>query len=120
MHGWGWRGLSEEHQAGARRGMAIGMGCSLQRVRGGDTRDGAMGGGAGEARTATSAKPPLGSIAMPTGYMNLALPPAPSRKPAEPLPASVVVAPVARSTRRTRWLPRSCDASWEDTLSKES
>eukprot|EP00964_Phaeocystis_antarctica_P128451 scaffold92250_cov61-Phaeocystis_antarctica.AAC.4 len=76
---------------------------------------GYTGGGRG---TTTSAKVPLGSIAMPQGLLNRALSPTPSPKPAEPLPASVVVAPVAISTRRMRWLPVSCDASWEDTLRK--
>eukprot|EP00964_Phaeocystis_antarctica_P101189 scaffold66689_cov43-Phaeocystis_antarctica.AAC.1 len=57
-------------------------------------RDGAMRGYAGGRRTATSAKVPLGSIATPFGYWNRALPPAPLVKPAEPLPASVVVAPL--------------------------
>ena len=37
---------------------------------------------------------PLGSIATPNGLANRALPPAPSREPRVPLPASVVVAPV--------------------------
>ena len=36
-----------------------------------------------------------------------------------PLPASVVVAPVAMSTRRIRLLIWSCDASWENTLNEE-
>eukprot|EP00964_Phaeocystis_antarctica_P114900 scaffold78857_cov57-Phaeocystis_antarctica.AAC.1 len=63
-----------------------------------------MRGHGGGRRTATSAKVPLGSIAMPPGYWNQALPPAPSPKPREPLPASVVVAPLAISTRRIRWL----------------
>jgi hypothetical protein len=67
---------------------------------------------AGEDRTATSANVPLGSIATATGRLNWALAPSPSRKPAVPLvPASVVVAQVARSTRRMLWLKRSCEAS---------
>ena len=68
----------------------------------------------GGRRTATSAKVPLGSIAMPTGRLNRALPPAPLLKP-RVLPASVVVAPVAMSTRRIRWLLPSCDASCDNT-----
>jgi hypothetical protein len=58
----------------------------------------------GGRRTETSAKVPLGSIATSYGSLNMALPLAPSPKPAEPLPASVVVSPVAISTRRMRWL----------------
>ena len=65
-------------------------------------RDGGMRGHGGGRRTPTSAKVPLGSIATPCGTLNRALTPAPSRKPAEPLPARVVVAPVAMSTRRIR------------------
>ena len=53
--------------------------------------------------TETSANVPLGSIATPRGKLNLALAPAPSPKPRTPLPASVVVTPVAISTRRMRW-----------------
>ena len=68
-------------------------------------------GGAGQARTATSAKVPLGAIAMPTGFSNWALAPTPSLKP-RVLPSSVVVSPVAISTRRTRSPPDFCDASW--------
>ena len=72
-------------------------------------------GGAGQARTATSAKVPLGAIAMPTGFSNWALAPTPSLEP-RVLPASVVVSPVAISTRRTRLPPDSCDTSWGHTL----
>ena len=67
---------------------------------------------AGEARTATTAKVPLRSIAMSQGRLNWASVPTPSRKPAV-LPANVVVAPVLRLTWRIRWLPYSCGASWE-------
>ena len=67
-------------------------------------------GGAGQARTPTSAKVPSGAIAMPTGWLNWALAPTPSLEPWVP-PAIVVVAPVAMSTRRIRWLELSCDAS---------
>ena len=35
----------------------------------------------GQARTATSAKAPLGAIATPEGLLNLAMVPTPSRKP---------------------------------------
>ena len=72
----------------------------------------------GGRRTATSAKVPLGSMVTPLGRLNRALLPSPSRKPRVPLPASVVVAPVAMSTRRMRLFQRSCDASLEDTLRK--
>ena len=59
-------------------------------------------GEAGEARTPTRAKVPLGSIATPLGELNRALvPTAASLKPLV-LPASVVVAPVVTSTRRMR------------------
>ena len=67
--------------------------------------------GAGEARTATSANPPFGAIAMPAGEENWALAPMPSRKPEAPVPASVVVDRVAMSMRRMRWLFWSCDAA---------
>ena len=61
-------------------------------------------------RTVTSAKVPLRSIATPRRLMNWALPPlmkppAPLMMPSTPLvpvPARVVVAPVAISTRRIR------------------
>ena len=66
----------------------------------------------------TSAKIPLGSIATYTGAVNSTLPPSPSRKPRVPLPASVVVFPVAMSTWRMRLSTMSCDAPWEDTLNK--
>ena len=59
------------------------------------------------ARTVTSAKLPLGSIAMPKGWLNRALVARPSLKPLV-LPASVVVFPVGMSTRRTRWFVKSC------------
>ena len=59
---------------------------------------------AGKASTVTSANVLLGSIATLLGLKNMALAPTPSLKPGV-LPASVVVAPVAMSTRRTRWLP---------------
>ena len=65
-------------------------------------RDGGMWGYGGGRRTATSVKVPLGSIATPSGLLNRAIAPGPSRKPREPLPASVVVALVAMSTRRIR------------------
>ena len=68
---------------------------------------------AGEARTATTAKVPLRSIAMSQGRLNWASVPTPSWRPAEPVPANVVAAPVSRLTLRIRWLLRSCDASWE-------
>ena len=62
----------------------------------------------GQARTATSAKAPLGAIATRSGLLNWAVVPSPSRKPRRvPLPARVVVASVAMSTRRMRWLERS-------------
>ena len=64
-------------------------------------------------RTPTSAKVPLGSIATPQGALKRALAPTPSRRPALRLPARVVVTPLARSTRRTRWPPYSCDPSGE-------
>ena len=67
-------------------------------------------GGAGEARTATSAKPPLGAIATSRGSLNCALPP--SREPRPLPPASVVVTPVAMSMLRMRW--PSCDAAREE------
>ena len=77
-----------------------------------------MRGCGGEARTATRAKVPLGSIAMALGRPNRALvPTAASLKPLV-LPASVVVAPEVRSIRRMRWLLRSCDAPGAGTLSE--
>eukprot|EP00964_Phaeocystis_antarctica_P023327 scaffold13055_cov56-Phaeocystis_antarctica.AAC.4 len=81
-------------------------------------RDCGMRGHGGGRRTATSAKVPLGSMATPNGPSNRALPRAPSRKPLLPLPASVVVAPVAMSTRRMRLPLWSCDASWDNALRK--
>ena len=68
-------------------------------------------GGAGQARTATRAKPPLRAMSMPQGILNWALVPTPSRKPRAPLPATVETSRVARSMRRMLWLPCSCDAS---------
>eukprot|EP00964_Phaeocystis_antarctica_P035207 scaffold20089_cov59-Phaeocystis_antarctica.AAC.3 len=65
-------------------------------------RDGGMRGYEGGRRTPTSAKVPVGSIATPRGPENLALAPVPSRKPRVPMPARVVVAPVAMLTRRIR------------------
>ena len=59
---------------------------------------------AGEARTATTAKVPLRSIAMLEGVLNWASVPTPSRKPRVPLPANVVVSPVSRLTWRIAWL----------------
>jgi len=57
-------------------------------------------------RSATSAKPPLGSIATSIGPLKEAIGVLhDSKKPLKPLPASVVVAPVAMSTRRIRLLP---------------
>ena len=57
----------------------------------------------GQARTATSAKAPLGAIAILLGYSNCALVPmSASLKPGMPVPARVVVAPVVMSTRRIR------------------
>ena len=76
-----------------------------------------MAGCGGGKRTPTSAKVPLGSIAMPRGLWNWALSLAPLKKPAVPLPAKMVVAPVAILTWRMRSLS-SCDASWENTLRK--
>ena len=114
-------GSSEERPGGARRGVAMEMGAAHSVCEAGVLPSagwrhaGVYGGGR---RTATSAKAPLGSIATQVGILNMALPLAPSPKPAEPLPASVVVSPVAISTRRTRWFQASCDASWEDTLRK--
>ena len=83
----------------------------LQRVRGGEEariRRMARRGGAGQARTATRAKPPLGAMSMLQGMENWALVPTPLRKPRTALPATVVVSRVARSMRRM--LVLSCDA----------
>jgi len=61
-------------------------------------------------RSATSAKAPLGSIVTPNGLLNMALLPAPLRKP-KMLPASVVTTLVAISTRRMRWLTESATSA---------
>ena len=90
----------EQLQAGGRVVRLVGTGgCALCGI--------VRRGFAGWARTVTSAKLPLGSIAMPKGRSNRALVPRPSLKPWV-LPASVVVFPVGMSTRRTRWFEKSC------------
>ena len=61
----------------------------------------------GQARTATSAKAPVGSIAIPLGLENWALVPTPSLNPSMPVPASVVVSPLVRLIFRMRWLSLS-------------
>ncbi|EOD18498.1 hypothetical protein EMIHUDRAFT_196809 [Emiliania huxleyi CCMP1516] len=52
---------------------------------------------------------------MPCGSQNCAASPTPSASPPSPLPAIVVTAPVATSTRRIFWLPWSA-AIDEDAL----
>ena len=63
-------------------------------------------GGAGQARTPTSAKLPFGLIATLNGKENLALVSTPLLKPSL-LPASVVVSPLLRSIFRRRLLLES-------------
>ena len=109
-----------ERGASQRRGVAAASttleGGGARRVRrcgGKATTRGVQG---GQARTATSAKVPLGSIATSAGEENCAsVPSMASLKPSMPLPARVVTAPVVRSIRRIRWLPLACDASGTST-----
>lgn len=53
---------------------------------------------------------PLGSIAMSVTAVKWAVVPTPLRKAKAPLPAIVMVAPLAMSTRRMRRFSVSCDA----------
>ena len=117
-----WRGVcGGGHQTLEGGGAGLGR-VSARRVRPAAGEGYDVRGVGGEARTPTSAKAPLGSIATPKRFLNCALVPTTSSlKPFTPLPARVVVAPVAISTRRMRLMPLSCDAyrAREHTLSEE-
>ena len=88
---------------------------SAKKVEGGTTI-GAKEGGGGGADTQTWRREsfalqtrralPSGLTATPVGLLNRAAPPTPSARPAV-LPATVVTTPVATSTRRILWLPKS-------------
>ena len=86
---------------------------SAEKVEGGTTSGAKEGGGGGAAtQTWRRAEPSMrpksvvlsALVARATGYSNCAAPPTPSPLPLAPLPASVVTAPVATSTRRIMWL----------------